>query len=66
MTVDYKKRIEKVMEADRNLEKRVHNGKGYVKVTVSSELGRGKKWGEFVKTRKPCVAARKPKKGVRR
>ena len=64
MVREKKRRTERVQEADRNVEKRVHDGKGYVKVCVVSERGRGMKWGEFVKTRKPCVPARK--KGKRK
>jgi ribosomal protein S19 len=63
MKAEKKRRTEKVRRGDRNVEKRVHQGKGYAKVTVSNERGRGKKWGEFVKTRKPCTmgALRKTK-----
>jgi len=50
-----KRRKERVREKDRNVEKRVHDGKGYVKVRRGNERARGKKWGEFVKTRKPCT-----------
>lgn len=50
-----KLRTDRVRRGDRNVEKRVHDGKGYVKVRVGNERGRGKKWGELVKTRKPCT-----------
>lgn len=50
-----KQRTQRVRKGDRNVEKRVHDGKGYVKVRVGNERGVGKKWGEFVKTCKPCT-----------
>jgi hypothetical protein len=53
MKAETKQRTDRVRLGDRNVEKRVHQGKGYSKVTVSNEMARGKKWGEFVKTRKP-------------
>lgn len=50
-----KKRTEKVLRSDRNVEKRVHDGKAYVPVRIANERARGKTWGERVKTRKPCT-----------
>lgn len=51
MNGEKKRRSDVVKEIDVSVEVLVHDGKGYVKVKVPA-LGRGKKWGEFVKTRK--------------
>ena len=64
-----KLRTQRVRRGDRNVEKRVHDGKGYVKVRLGNERAIGKKWGEFVKTRKPCTTGanrqlRKNKKAI--
>lgn len=56
MKREKKRRTDRVRRGDRNEEKRVHDGKGYVKVRVGNERGVGKKWGELVKTRKPCTS----------
>lgn len=50
-----KKREDRVREGDRGSEKRVPDGKEYVKVRVVSPRRRGKKWGERVATKKPCT-----------
>jgi ribosomal protein S19 len=55
MKREKKKRTEKVIPGDRNVEKRVHNGKGYVQVKVSNGAARGRRWSQLVKTRKPCT-----------
>jgi ribosomal protein S19 len=60
MKAEKKKRTDKVRAGDRNVEKRVHQGKGYIKVLVTNERARGKKWGEFVKTRKPSRGVVRP------
>lgn len=69
MKAEKKRRTQRVRPGDRNVEKRVHDGKGYVKVRRSNERARGKKWGERVKTRKPCTKGanrqlRKKKKAI--
>lgn len=52
--LEKKKRTDKVREADRGKEKRVHDGKGEVKRRVVSGRRVGKKWGERVGTKKAC------------
>lgn len=61
MNGEKKRRNDVVKERDRGVEVLVHDGKGYVKVKVPA-AGRGKKWGEFVKTRK--VRSTKKRKGA--
>jgi ribosomal protein S19 len=63
MKAEKKKRTDIVRLGDRNVEKRVHQGKEYSKVIMSNERARGKKWGELVKTRKPNRSGRVRKKG---
>lgn len=50
-----KRRTETVRPGDRNVEKRVHDGRRYVPRTRANERALGRKWGEFVKTHKPCT-----------
>jgi ribosomal protein S19 len=66
MKVEKKKRTDRVRLEDRNVEKLVHQGKGYKKVVLTNERARGKKWGEFVKTRKAARGVRRSKGKGRR
>ena len=55
MKANRKQRWEKVKKEDRNELCRVHNGKEYVKRTRGNPRSVGIRWGERVKTRKPCI-----------
>lgn len=50
-----KDRSEEVKREDRNKVYKVYNGKGYVKRELVNPRYVGLKWGERVKTRKPCT-----------
>lgn len=49
-----KKRSEEIKREDRNQVWSVHNGKSRVKRQLTNPRYVGLKWGERVKTRKPC------------
>jgi ribosomal protein S19 len=49
-----KKRSDLVREEDRGKVVLVHNGKIYMKRRVGNDIYLGLRWGERVKTRKPC------------
>ena len=50
-----RRRTDRIKEDDRNQTREVHNGRTYVKVKRINEDAVGRRWGEMVKTRKPCT-----------
>ena len=56
----YKKRTDRVRQEDRGRDYMLHNGKTWVRTTVSDESGVGRRWEQFVKTCKvPTLATSK-------
>ena len=50
-----RRRTEYVAREDRNQPRAVHNGRTFVKRKRTSEDAVGRRWGDRVKTRKPCT-----------
>ena len=50
-----RRRTDYIVGEDRNQPREVHNGRTYVKRKRTNEEAVGRRWGDRVKTRKPCT-----------